>query len=104
MEKVMKALIPALIAFSFIVPSLAYADDVYVNGYYRKDGTYVRPHIRSAPDSSLSNNYGPSTTDSQLLNPITRDYDKDGTANYLDSDDDNDGAADESDPSQYGRY
>jgi len=22
---------------------------VYVNGYYRKDGTYVRPHTRSAP-------------------------------------------------------
>lgn len=25
--------------------------DVHVNGYYRKDGTYVRPHTRSAPGS-----------------------------------------------------
>lgn len=24
-------------------------DPVYVDGYYRKDGTYVRPHYRSAP-------------------------------------------------------
>jgi hypothetical protein len=31
--------------------------DVYVNGYYRKDGTYVRPHYRSAPDGNPYNNY-----------------------------------------------
>jgi hypothetical protein len=31
-----------------------------VRGYYRKNGTYVRPHIRSAPDGIKSNNYGPS--------------------------------------------
>lgn len=24
--------------------------DVYVEGYYRSDGTYVRPHMRSSPD------------------------------------------------------
>ena len=24
---------------------------VRVRGYYRKDGTYVRPHYRTAPDS-----------------------------------------------------
>jgi hypothetical protein len=29
---------------------------VRVNGYYRKDGTYVRPHIRTAPDGICSNN------------------------------------------------
>jgi hypothetical protein len=32
--------------------------DVSVKGYYRKDGTYVQPHKRSAPDSSPYNNYG----------------------------------------------
>jgi hypothetical protein len=32
--------------------------DVSVKGYYRKDGTYVQPHKRSAPDSSPHNNYG----------------------------------------------
>lgn len=34
------------------------SSDVYVNGYTRSDGTYVRSHYRSAPDSSTSNNYG----------------------------------------------
>ena len=31
--------------------------DVHVSGYYRKDGTYVRPHYRSSPDGITSNNY-----------------------------------------------
>jgi hypothetical protein len=30
---------------------------VSVNGYYRKDGTYVRPHYRTDPDSTTSNNF-----------------------------------------------
>ncbi len=30
---------------------------VHVNGYYRKNGTYVRPHYRSDPDSSVTNNW-----------------------------------------------
>lgn len=34
------------------------ANDVHVNGYYRKDWTYVKPHYRSAPDSAVLNNYG----------------------------------------------
>jgi energy-coupling factor transporter transmembrane protein EcfT len=28
-----------------------------VNGYFRKDGTYVSPHIRSNPDGSQINNF-----------------------------------------------
>lgn len=28
-----------------------------VRGYYRKDGTYVRPHVRTNPDSSFWNNH-----------------------------------------------
>ncbi|MEX2285818.1 MAG: hypothetical protein WD648_01935 [Planctomycetaceae bacterium] len=31
--------------------------DVAVRGYYRKDGTYVRPHYRTQQDSSRNNNY-----------------------------------------------
>ena len=31
--------------------------DVKIQGYYRKDGTYVKPHTRSAPDGSPYNNY-----------------------------------------------
>ena len=30
-------------------PSTGSGGPVHVNGYYRKDGTYVRPHTRSAP-------------------------------------------------------
>jgi hypothetical protein len=30
---------------------------VHVNGYYRSNGTYVQPYQRTAPDSTLSNNY-----------------------------------------------
>ncbi len=32
--------------------------DVPVKGYFRQDGTYVQPHMRSAPDSNPYNNYG----------------------------------------------
>ena len=31
--------------------------DVYVDGYYRSNGSYVSPHYRSSPDSSTSNNW-----------------------------------------------
>ena len=31
--------------------------DTYVQGYTRKDGTYVQPHYRSSPDSSRFNNW-----------------------------------------------
>ena len=28
-----------------------------VDGYFRRDGTYVQPHYRTAPDSNPYNNY-----------------------------------------------
>ena len=31
--------------------------DVYVNGYYRKDGTYVQPHHRSDPNNTKDDNW-----------------------------------------------
>jgi len=34
------------------------SDAVRVKGYYRKDGSYVKPHYRSRPDAFTSNNYG----------------------------------------------
>ncbi len=57
-----------------LLPSLASAQDTYIEGYYRNDGTYVEPHYRSQPDSYEDNNY--STRGN--LNPYTRDY---GTTN-----------------------
>lgn len=81
----------------------AFAEDVHVRGYTRSDGTYVRPHVRSAPDSSVSNNYGPSKSSYELTHPQARDYDNDGISNSRDNDDDNDGLSDSSDSYQYGR-
>jgi hypothetical protein len=89
--------IAAAIAFG----SVAAAKDVQVRGYTRKDGTYVAPTIRSAPDSSKANNYGPSKTAAERLTLRTRDADKDGTPNYLDRDDNNNGVPDDKDPKQY---
>lgn len=37
--------------------SVAEAEEQYVNGYYRSDGTYVQGHWRTTPDSSPYNNY-----------------------------------------------
>lgn len=31
--------------------------DVYVEGYFRSDGTYVESHYRSAPDGEFNNNW-----------------------------------------------
>jgi hypothetical protein len=35
----------------------AFAQDTYVRGHYRRDGTYVQPHYRSAPDGNPYNNW-----------------------------------------------
>lgn len=45
-----------VIALLSIILSAASAD-VYVSGYYRKDGTYVQPHYRSDPDGDPWNNW-----------------------------------------------
>ena len=96
-----------LLGFFFFVSSL-YAGDVAVKGYYRKDGTYVRPHHRSSPDGDTSNNYGPASyqqrqqyTAYTTLPSYNNDYDDDGTPNRHDMDDDNDGVSDRYDSKQY---
>lgn len=79
---------------------------VQVKGYYRKNGTYVQPHIRSSPDSTKSNNHGPAkSAGSQYgggyTSPDLRDSDNDGISNQYDNDDDNDGISDDDDSTQY---
>lgn len=39
------------------IATVAEARSVRVKGYFRKDGTYVAPHVRSAPNSSKLDNY-----------------------------------------------
>lgn len=35
----------------------ALAKDTFVSGYTKKDGTYVMPHYRTAPNNTKSDNY-----------------------------------------------
>ena len=48
-----------ILAFTFLslYPLEADGKRVKVKGYYRKDGTYVKPHYRTSPDRSPYNNY-----------------------------------------------
>lgn len=41
-----------------LLANTAMARDVFVDGHVRKDGTYVQPHHRTAPDRNPYNNYG----------------------------------------------
>jgi len=65
-KKILKILLIFVIVLSFLLslasPSYAY---VSVKGYYRKDGTYVKPHVRSNPNGLKYDNY--SWTPSQGL-------------------------------------
>jgi hypothetical protein len=45
------------LAVALLSATSASARDVHVDGYYRKNGTYVQPHTRTAPDSNPYNNY-----------------------------------------------
>jgi len=49
-----------------LVPTSA-ATQVHVDGYTRRDGTYVAPHYRSRPDNSYNNNWNVSPN----INPYT---------------------------------
>jgi len=55
----MKKIFATLLFSLFLIFSFnhALARDVYVNGYYKSNGTYVQPHYRSAPDGNFNNNW-----------------------------------------------
>lgn len=46
-----------LLALVLLMGLIVQARDVYVNGYYRSNGTYVNPHYRSAPNNTTLDNY-----------------------------------------------
>ena len=52
-------IVKLILAFGVVTfyPLEVDAGRVSVRGYYRKDGTYVSPHYRSAPDGNPYNNY-----------------------------------------------
>ena len=51
MKKIIISIVFALTLISTV------AADVWVDGYFRSDGTYVQGHYRSSPDSSVTNNW-----------------------------------------------
>ena len=50
----MKKIIIALTAVAFAAPLAA---QVHVDGHVRRDGVYVPPHTRTAPNSTKSDNW-----------------------------------------------
>ncbi len=60
-----------IISFSF---SFSVFADESVNGYYRKDGTYVQPYHRSSPNNTENDNWSTKGN----INPYTG---KEGTKN-----------------------
>lgn len=47
----------SIIAIALLALSAQAVADEYVNGYVRKDGTYVQPHMRSSPNNTQMDNY-----------------------------------------------
>ncbi len=46
-----------LFTFAIACASFGVNADEYVDGYLKRDGTYVAPHYRSAPNSTNHDNY-----------------------------------------------
>jgi hypothetical protein len=55
----MKALIPLITLLTTLAANLipAFADDVWVDGYTRSNGTQVQGYYRTRPDGNPYNNY-----------------------------------------------
>ena len=55
----MKKIIVFFLSLIFVLTSIgiSFAQDVHVKGYFKKNGTYVKPHYRSRPDGNLFNNW-----------------------------------------------
>lgn len=53
----MKTIILSILTAASMFAAETSAAAVYAQGHYRRNGTYVQPYRRSAPDSSYSNNY-----------------------------------------------
>lgn len=65
------AVVPESASVSSVSTTAYYLGDptgaVYVDGYYRSDGTFVQPHWRSSPDGTDLNNY----STKGIINPFT---------------------------------
>jgi hypothetical protein len=52
-----KEIMKALLAIALLIAASSAAAQVHVRGYTKKDGTYVAPHERSAPNHTMLDNY-----------------------------------------------
>lgn len=64
----MKHLLIAIITLS----AFAAQAQVNVNGYYKRNGTYVQPHTRTAPDGNPYNNRSYQPRQYSPYNPYQR--------------------------------
>jgi hypothetical protein len=77
MKKLLITAILSVFAFS------SWANDVYVNGYTKSNGSYVEGHYRSAPDSSTSNNWSSQGNTNPYTGEIgTKSYDSNSNDYY----------------------
>lgn len=63
----MKKLLATLVLVGFLIQTSPVFAYVSVRGYYRSNGTYVQPYVRSSPNSLKYDNYG-YTSGSSLYN------------------------------------
>lgn len=52
-----KCIFVTIVMILFLVFCSSIFAQVSVKGYYRKDGTYVKPYVRTSPDRNPYNNY-----------------------------------------------
>lgn len=57
LKRALLLLASALLVLSLLPEAMAAQSRVRVRGYFRRDGTYVQPHYRTAPDGNPYNNY-----------------------------------------------
>ena len=57
----------SILLFLISLVTFAQQNDVWVNGYYRSNGTYVEGHYRTAPNRTINDNY----TTQGNVNPYT---------------------------------
>jgi hypothetical protein len=55
MRKIIVTLLSLVFVLSFA--GISFCQDVHVKGHYRSNGTYVKPHYRSAPNGNVFDNY-----------------------------------------------
>jgi hypothetical protein len=77
MRTIQNILAVAFATMTVAVSMAQFGDPVYVNGYYRWDGTYVRPHYRTRPDGNFWNNWSSYGN----INPYTGDCSVDSAGN-----------------------